>query len=605
MKLLSALATNFGSFKSITFDYSNLGLTLISGTTGSGKSTILDLALWTLFGQTSKDLPVDEIRTWGADEPTTATIDVEVAGKTLIVTRIRGKASENDLYYQEDGKVVRGSNLVETQKLINTRLGIDSELYAMASYFSQFSKADNFFSAKAKERRDTFERICDQSFPILLAEKVSAARSEKRKEKEDLQSKLSFEQGALEEILHQVKDTRASIGTWDHSKELRLDKLTNELLALEDKEAKEGSYHLYRLQNLKDQIKDHEKLKCDISNVEEHLGLLEGLKPKYNAQQIKYLRAQDDVQNIEKDIQNLEQLSGECPTCMNTIDTLHKNTHLEHLGVILKEKVFKMDCEKVALDTINISGEQECKSLIRQLKKEQEANNVLIVKYEVLKANKLTSESEGLKARIHALEQDTNPYVSQLPATEQALQDKTDLVGAYEDLIQVLDTDITALDVLYDKSFEVRGILLGQVIDGIQDTTNKFISDYFDGMIKCQFELESSDKLEVEICKDGNPCSFKQLSGGQRSILKLCFNLAIMEASANQAGITFDCLMFDEVLPASLSQELRQKAYSMFEHLSTKAGTVLVIDHSEEFKSLFSNSFKVTLENDESRIEKQ
>src|SRR6185503_7725173 len=96
---------------------------------------------------------------------------------------------------------------------------------------------------------------------------------------------------------------------------------------------------------------------------------------------------------------------------------------------------------------------------------------------------------------------------------------------------------------------------------------NDILTTYFDSEILIQLKLESSDKLEVEIQKNGNMCSFRQLSGGQRCMLKLAFNLSIMSLAENKAGIKFPTLMLDEPLNG-LSEDLKVRAFSLFESLT-------------------------------------
>jgi ABC-type lipoprotein export system ATPase subunit len=98
------MVTNFGSYKHLEFDFNSNGLTLISGPTGSGKSTLCDIVPWILFGRTSKGGAVDEVRSWDAEEATTGTLMLH----GISITRSR---KPNDLTI--DGR--RGKDLNDTQ----------------------------------------------------------------------------------------------------------------------------------------------------------------------------------------------------------------------------------------------------------------------------------------------------------------------------------------------------------------------------------------------------------------------------------------------------------------------------------------------------------
>ena len=54
MQLLSIDLSNFGSYEKLEFDFTDLGLSLVSGPTGSGKSTLQDGPYWVMFGELLK-----------------------------------------------------------------------------------------------------------------------------------------------------------------------------------------------------------------------------------------------------------------------------------------------------------------------------------------------------------------------------------------------------------------------------------------------------------------------------------------------------------------------------------------------------------------------
>jgi len=157
------------------------------------------------------------------------------------------------------------------------------------------------------------------------------------------------------------------------------------------------------------------------------------------------------------------------------------------------------------------------------------------------------------------------------------------------------------LDQLYDLSFKLRGELLRQSIKHVEVNTNRLLETYFDSALRVSFELSKLDDLNVTIAKNGNECSYRQLSKGQRGLLKLCFSISIMEIAANKAGLKFETLFFDEALDG-LDTELKLKAYNLFAELEKSHSSVLVIDHNSELQSLFTKQYHVKLVNEESEI---
>ena len=223
MKILRVEATNFGSYKELEFDFTNSGLSLIQGFTGSGKSTLCDLVPWTLFGKTAKGGAVDEIRSWNSTEDTTSTITLMLKGKMFQVGRKRGKV--NDLIIYEDGGAYRGKDLLDTQKIINAKLGLDYELYLASAYYHEFSQTAQFFTTTAKNRRTICEQLVDLSLAVKLQANTKAKQKELDTEKWTVASEYTQLQSnvTLLERLQITEKTKAK--DWETSRQRRLESM--------------------------------------------------------------------------------------------------------------------------------------------------------------------------------------------------------------------------------------------------------------------------------------------------------------------------------------------------------------------------------------------
>lgn len=260
MRFIKVVAENFSSYNKLEFDFSDTGLSLIHGPTGAGKSTLMDLPCWALFGITAKDGNVDEIRSWNSpNSPTTVTLDLTIdAGTQLSVTRIRGTQKQNDLYFTENGLQIRGKDTTETQQLLNNRLGVTAELFLRAAYFSEFSPTGAFFMAKAKDRKQLFEIITDLSFPILIQQKANDKKivtKKKHLEVKNYASKLSAKSDQLVEF---IADTNRKHTSWIQDRKVKIKSLelqsnsfeetkTSQIAALELKESRWNEEHLRKL----------------------------------------------------------------------------------------------------------------------------------------------------------------------------------------------------------------------------------------------------------------------------------------------------------------------------------------------------------------------
>ncbi len=575
MRLKNCRATNFGSYKDLSFDFSNLGLALVHGATGSGKSTLQDLACWTLFGVTAKNGNADEVRSWLApDSSTISTLEVESPKGTIYVTRIRGKASQNDLYYTfaSNEKQFRGKDLTETQVHLNEVLGVDADLYLTGAYFCEFSPTAAFFVSKAKDRREVFERIANLSLPVTLAEKSSSARREVKAALTKIDADLARVTGRIEQINTHRGQVDNDAANWDVNQRNLKSRLAKRSETFEQDKAK----HIAELEIESAAYKLNKVY--EIQELETSMQIL-----------IEDIHVPGDLRLVTDGIiQQIKELSAEtCPTCGASKDNDKR---------LVYERELTAATRAYDDNEANLRQWFRYKNQLETLDNEKNPNERLL---EAAKkaVNNYAEELAREKTKI-------NPFL--------ALRTKLKTEHADSLLEQVnlkfqseqLSYKFNALNQLYDLSFDLRGALLINAVRQSQDTTNSYLEKYFDSEIRVTFSLEAGDSLEVNIHKSGYPCVYKQLSKGQRGLLKLCFTLSIMKAAANSAGVHFSNLFFDEALDG-LDSDLKVKAYNLFTELETEHEAILVIEHSSEFKTLFNKQYHVTLESDASTIEEQ
>ena len=215
------------------------------------------------------------------------------------------------------------------------------------------------------------------------------------------------------------------------------------------------------------------------------------------------------------------------------------------------------------------------------------------------------------------LDKSENPHLLRLEELKSEINPHSGTVKDYSTDIEVAEICLGVLDskfkhhgvkqadfdILQEVLQTFRSTLIQNSINQLQDTTNRFLADYFDAEIQVEFESQENDKLEALIQKDGHSCSFTQLSKGQRQLLKLCFAVSVMQAVSDHKGVKFAQIFFDEAL-SGLDDTMKTKAFKMLESLQQSYESIFVIDHSEGLKTLFSNRYNVSLVNGKSEIQK-
>lgn len=315
--------------------------------------------------------------------------------------------------------------------------------------------------------------------------------------------------------------------------------------------------------------------------------------------------------------------------CEELVDLSLSKDLAETLSSLIKdsEKIADGYESEIALllsnvDTINRFKEQE-RTKATRWKRQQEANIEFAQNaYDQFEANRkkvITNVCKACKTVLAAPREFTdmsmNPYEEKLKSLRVEVNPYVDTISDYTREIQELESKmlqnvdakskilnhINDLEILQEVNVRFRSTLINQTILFVKDSTNALLTRFFDGEIQVEFAIEN-DKIDIAIQKDGNDCSFTQLSKGQRQLLKLCFGVSVMKAVQNFSGVKIEQLWFDEVL-TGLDEELKIKAFSLLEELSTSYDSVFVVEHSSSFKALFSNVITVELKNGHSEIQ--
>lgn len=547
MRVLSLDLENFGSYKKLNFDYQNKGLVLISGATGSGKSTLQEGLPWTLYGKTSKNGGVSEVCSWTTNNPTTGEVTfLDQSNNTITVVRVRGNSQQNDLYwFINNGNKIRGKDLSDSQKLLNDIIGLTYEQYVTSACFNEFSETGKFFSANAKQKRQVFENIVSMQLPMTLAENTSILKKRHKKELAEISALYSREQGKHDQLQLQIISTTKSKLLWDTRQETKL-------VELKQKHAQFDKDKQRLIDSLQVKFYQFESTQhAQVKELENRISRLEHM--------------------LSKITEESKHKSKKCPTC----------GHIDSVDPSQQQFRDETHSKLITLNTQLVSLRSKTNQYQDQIKQ-------------------TNSKTNHYQEMIDIAVTEENPFIEQITQQSNQVLECQQAVIGLETQVNRLKSSLSSLDQLYDLSLALRSRLLEDAISNAQRQINEYISDYFDAEFNVMF-TPTPDGLDTVISKNGYDCVYTQLSKGQRQILKLCFALTIMNASSNNQGIDFNVVSFDEALDG-LDTNLKVKAFGLFEKLSQRYETVLMIEHAAEFQNLFTNKYTINLIGDESVI---
>lgn len=564
-------AFNFASYKALEFKMTHNGLCLIQGPTGSGKSTLCDLVPWALFGRTSKNGAVDEVLSWPGTEVCKVICEI---GEVEIV-RTRGpKAKDNDLYIAErkwQGVIKRGKDLNDTQKKINDLIGMDYDLYLSGSYFHEFSQTAQFFITTAKNRR----AICEQIVDLSLAKKLQInLAADKKSVKFDLtttEGELAQIKTHIQYVENNLQREERAAKVWDNKHVAKVAELNEKYENFEQDKAD-------KLKILNTKVNENlaRREQAEVDLLEKIQELKNTLKPKefYNqwSQRIERLKANHK--------------SETCSECGG--DKKHKLL----TTIAEDEKTFYKESTEARLQHNKL---ESYKDKLTEIREEVDP----LVQQAVDTKNQKNTYGEQLDQVI----QETSPHTEALAKYKEDLTMSNARFEAVALHNLKLKQKLTDLELLSDIIENFRGEVVKNTTLSVEDKANLLLTGYFDGEIRINLIIEDADKVEVNIFKDGNQCSYSQLSKGQRQMLKFTFGLAVMQAVSNHNGVKFEQVWIDEALDG-LDDYFKTKAYTLLKSLENEYNSIYVVEHSETLKALFANSISVRLTEDGSIIEK-
>lgn len=572
MKIKFCAVNNFGSYREFNNDFSDQGLTLLHGKTGSGKSTIPDMVFWILFGDTAKGGSVDDIRNWQTEEATIGTLEVEIHEGSFLITRVRGKASENDLYWVKNGgdEPVRGKDLKDTQSLLEARLGVSPLLYEVGAYFHEFSPINNFFLAKAKERRAIFEQIADLSVPKKLAEGSAERKRQVKVKIAEAQTLVSIAESQVTKLMAQYTRTVSFHTKWEEDR-ARLIKV------LESKSATFEMDKSMKVAGLARKSQEFDTAKAaQLAMYKAEFDSLQALvKPPEEVE--------DAILKVKYKIKELDY--EKCKECGGPVDSPLREKYLTQISSIEKAgRINERNCDKFEVIKKNLHEWSNRENpWASQLESAQNTVNTIQEQIETEKLN-------------------PNPYTSQI---NEFIRDFEETRAHHANMSKILadhSAEFALASKLYELSFDLQGLMLQTTVKQAQDRTNQYLETHFDGELRVTFTLEGADSLQVELYKSGYNCGYKQLSKGQRGLLKLCFSVSIMLAASDQAGVHFETLFFDEALDGCDS-DFKLKAFDLFQELAKSHTSVYVVEHAPEFQNLFTSQLHIKMEEDTSSVQ--
>ena len=345
MKPIRLELKEFGPYKDEIIEWDkiiNEPIFLITGKTGSGKSTLFDAITYALYNKTTggKDIASLRTKTAADKDKTQVNLDFELSGKRYRIERTLAylKTGNKNL---TSGKVVLMEYNSEKQDIIATKeqevkekieelIGLDDKQFCQIIILPQ-GKFKEFLLSKSSEKKETLRSLFNtyfyQKFVDLVQEQAKKLDSKhKQKEKELI---TRFEQFDIE----------GELTKFEFLKDENFEEINNLILSQENEiklEKKEQVKLEKDLQNVKDNFIELSKLNDKFLNLENYKLNYEVLHKK-----------EDYFSNLKELVGKLIELQKSKDKIREYRGLINKHLQLKELEMTLleEEKKYKIDLE--------------------------------------------------------------------------------------------------------------------------------------------------------------------------------------------------------------------------------------------------------------------
>lgn len=639
--ILSVEAENLLSFKELNVQFKS-GITSLEGynhdnqtNIGAGKSAIVDIVCFTLFGEIPRNVKIDDIIRFNAK---TAFGKVELTNGYGIVR----SRKPNDLFlYKLESPLekIKGRDSKETQQMIEELLGMTFKTFCQAVYFAQ-NYQNKFVTATEEDKAKILSEIEDLS-QFDKARKEATTRLKEIEPQYNLAVRDVQNLSKTIEILNEHKMGLLQLkGRFEIEKQEKWEERISVLSDLEYKlESKKQEHQTLvaslettenrssELRSEQDQILQAQSvIKSEITKIEVEAKNIDRL----NLIQADYSRSYD---KLNREIAQLETEKSKvtspskgdnCPTCGSDLSKADTNVIEQHIQnietAVLRKKNDKAEIlsksTKLALDLekINVPNEklQEFKNDLSALEESRKniAKELLAIEANLKLSNRSQMEIESLEDRIKNASkllkevelENTNGIDEKLTKLFKELDETVEKLNEVDAYKTSLAATLFKLNTLKDGFKDIKSLAFRNTLLELNYKANEYLSRLFNQTVQIRFYNESEggelSKILCEVTIDGNKRALGLYSGGQSRLIQLAVDLALSDliSSRNKNSISFR--IFDEYFQ-NLDETSMEACLQLFQELK---GTTILIEHNSLFKAIISNTINIELTNGISEV---
>ena len=527
--------------------------TLIVGTNGAGKSTILDALSFALFGKPFRKINKPQLV--NSITQKNMVVELEFSIGTVEYKIVRGiKPNVFEVY--QNGKLLNQSaeskdyQEILEQQIIKVNYKSFSQVVVLGSATFQ-----PFMQLSASQKREVIEDLLDlQIFSTMnsvLKDKVlqnSESISKNEYDRKLIQSKIEL----TEQHVFEMNTNTAQIV---EDKNALMSKLTSEALSL----IEEMKTYDKDISELEQSIKDNESISKKIETLSKLKHQIEAKKALMD-HDIKFFNDHDN-----------------CPTCKQDIEEAfrHKTIEIKKDQIREIEESLKTLSEQYDRHNARLNEIMEVNNLIqsKRMEKIRCQTSISSIKTNVIQ---LKDDIEKIK-EVKTVDKDEkiSEYNKELDS----------IAVEYNELVE--DKNILSAAGVMLKDNGIKAKIIKQYVPIINKLINKYLSamDFF-----VSFELDENfnEKIKSRYRDDFTYSSFSE---GEKQKIDLALLFTWRAIAKLRNSINTNILIMDEVFDSSLDQNSTEYLMNIIREVA-KDSNIIIISHKEHMNEKFNNVIK-------------
>ena len=563
-------------------DFVAAPLTQLVGKNGHGKSSIALVLEEVLFNKNSKGIKkADILNRYVKDKHYAIELVFDRDGTEYKIETRRGTSQTVKLY--KDGVDISAHTSTATYKIVEDVIGIDHKTFSQIVYQSNASSLE-FLTAADTARKKFLIEILNLGKYTQAQEVFKEVAQELGKDIASTQSQVNTVVAWLDKYskVDLTPKQTVEVPTLDSQVLQEAAKLEVAIQGVESTNKKIAQNNTYKqLQSKIVLLPLPEKPTEDVTTKQTIISQLNTTA----------IELQKTVKDAEAFVEKMNKLHGNCPTCLQSIDTNKIAELVEEQAAIKQTASEKLNTavqsRKDITQELNAHAQ---KILVWQQAQERQADwekyHQLIdteLPDTVLDKATLQADLAGLqysiettRTRIQAAEktnQTVSAHNSKVDTISKQLAEMSEELETYSGRLHELSERMSIVNVL-NKTFSTTGLVAYKIeclVKDLEEITNSYLVDLSDGRFQISFKISASDKLNVVITDNGRDIEMLALSGGERARVNVATLLAIRKLMQTLSSSRINLLILDETVEA-LDVDGKEKLVEVLlgeEHLNT------------------------------------